>query len=449
MKWVALLAFIGLVPVLMGWLRENPKRAPLVWTAMGFLPFVMGPWHLIIAPISWAMWPGYVKGLELSLLDFMALAVVLRYQNMRVPSPMYTVLAIYILSVLATVAYSGVPMAAFFYAWQLARVLLIFAAVAKICQDERGAPALIRGMVLGLCFQAGFAIDQKLSGDTQASGTFGHQNLLGMISHFVVFPALALLMVDGKQKAPLFGILAGAMVVIFGASRATLGLAGLGFVTLLILSIARKPTPRKSMIVGMGLVALAAATPLAFSSLQSRFEVAPISTDYDERAAFEKAARMIISDYPMGVGSNQYVVVANTEGYSDRAGVVWNTGSRSANVHNAYLLVWAETGLLGLIAFVLLLLTPIRVAFRTAWQNRKDPRGDLLLGIGVCLLVVVVHCLFEWIFVVYPVQVLFAMDTGIVAGLARQILVEKSKLAKARKQADMQAVVPNAGEAAG
>lgn len=448
MKWVALLLFVALVPVLISWLRENPQRAPLVWTAMGFLPFVMGPWHLIIAPISWAMWPGYVKGLELSLLDFIALAVFLRYQKVRVPSPMLTVLPIYIFLVLVTIAYSAVPMAAFFYAWQLARVLLIFAAVAKICQDERGAPALIRGMVLGLCFQAGFAIEQKLSGDTQAAGTFGHQNLLGMISHFVVFPALAMLMVDGKQRASLFGIISGATVVIFGASRATLGLAGFGFVTLLLLSIARRPTPRKSMIVGLGMVALAAATPLAFSSLQQRFDLAPISSDYDERAAFERAARMIISDHPMGVGSNQYVVVANTEGYSDRAGVVWNFGSRSANVHNAYLLVWAETGLLGLVAFVLLLLTPIRIAFRTAWQNRKDPRGDLMLGIGVCLVVVVIHCFYEWIFVVYPVQVLFAIDTGIVAGLARKIALEKGLQAKSKRQDELQPAAASGGEAA-
>ncbi len=448
MKWVALLLFMASVPILIGWLRANPQRAPIVWTAMGFLPFVMDPWHLIIGPISWAMWPGYVKGLELSLLDFVALAVFLRYQNVRVPSPILKILPIYIGVVLTTMIYSAVPMAAFFYAWQLARVLLIFAAVSKICQDPRGASALIRGMVLGICFQAGFSIDQKLSGVTQASGTFGHQNLLGMISHFVVFPALAMLMVDGKQRAPLYGVIAGAIVVIFGASRATLGLAAFGFVTLLVLSIARKPTPRKSMIVGLGLVGLAVAAPLALSSLQERFAVAPISTDYDERAAFERAARMMIADHPMGVGSNQYVVVANTQGYSDRAGVVWNYGSRGANVHNAYLLVWAETGFMGLAVFVLLLLTPIRIAFRTAWQNRRDPRGDLLLGLGVCLVVVVTHCFYEWIFVVYPVQVMFAMDAGMIAGLARQISVEKGLLAKSARQNELQPAVANGVEVA-
>lgn len=448
MKWVALLLFMAVVPVLISWLRANPQRAPLLWMAMGFLPFVMDPWHLIVAPISWAMWPGYVKGLELSLLDFVALAVFLRYQKVHVPSPILKVLPFYILVVFATALFSGLPMAAFFYVWQLARVLLLFAAVAKICQDERGPPALIQGMILGLCVQAGYAIEQRLTGVTQASGTFGHQNLLGMVSHFVTFPALAMLMVDGKRRAPLFGVLAGAIVVIFGASRATLGLAGIGVVMLLILSIARRPTPRKSMIVGLGLVGLAVATPLAFSSLQKRFDVAPISGDYDERAAFERAARMVIADHPMGIGSNQYVVVANTQGYSDRAGVIWNMGSRGANVHNAYLLVWAETGFLGLVAFVLLLLTPIKIAFQTAWRNRKDPRGDLLLGLGVCLVVVAVHCIFEWIFVVYPVEILFAIDTGIIAGLARQISVEKTLRARARRHSDSEPVVAGTGEAA-
>lgn len=421
MKWIALLLFMALVPLLVARLRSTPGQAPIIWTIMGFLPFVIDKWHLRVAPISWAMWPGYVKGMEVSLLDAVALAVILSLPNIKIKSPMMIVLPLYILAVLLTMAYSQVPEAAFFYAWQLLRVLLLFAAVAKISQTERGPPALILGMVLGLSMQAGYAISQRFSGATQSSGTFGHQNLLGMISHFVAFPALALLLADGKRRAPIFGVMAAAIVVILGASRATLGLAAAGFVALLVLSIMRKPTSRKSMIVGLGFVALVAVTPAALNSLQKRFEVAPLSTDYDERAAFERAAHMAIADHPMGVGSNQYVVVANTQGYSDRAGVVWNAGSRSANVHNTYLLVWAESGFLGLAAFILLLFVPMLTAFRGAWQNRKDPRGDLMLGLGVSLAVVSVHCLYEWVFVNDSVQTLFAIDAGIIAGLSRQI----------------------------
>lgn len=430
MKWIALLIFVGIVPVLSIWLRQNPKLAPRVWAAMGLLPFVMDPWHLIIAPISWAMWPGYVKGLELSLLDFVALAVLISRPRRIVGKPIKIAFAVYIACILFSMFFSGVPMAAFFSAWQLSRALLIFAAVANICTDERGPAALILGMAIGLTVQAGYSIEARLSGVTQASGTFGHQNLLGMITHFVVFPALALLLVDGRRRAPWFAVGAGMICAILGASRATIGFAGAGYVGLLVLSMARRPTSRKGAMMGIVFLVLAVAAPFAMSSLQERFNAAPISGDYDERAAFERAAHMIIDDHPMGIGANQYVVMVNTGGYSDRAGVVPTSGSRSANVHNTYLLVRAETGLIGLAGFLGLLLTPLFLAFRASWRHRKDPRGDLLLGLGVTLAVVAVHCFYEWIFVVYPVQALFAMDLGIIAGLVRQMETRKVKRAR-------------------
>ena len=56
----------------------------------------------------------------------------------------------------------------------------------------------------------------------------------------------------------------------------------------------------------------------------------------------------MIADHPLGVGANQYVIVANTGGYSARAGVPWNTDERAAPVHDAYYLVTAELGFLGL-----------------------------------------------------------------------------------------------------
>lgn len=436
MKWLALLIFIAMVPALMAWMQANPRKSPLLWSVMGFLPFVMTPWHLIIAPISWAMWPGFVKGLEVSLLDVFAIAIILSYPKSRVRSPIMIVLPLYVLAALFSMAFSGIAEAAFFYVWQLIRVTLLFVAVAKVCQDERGPRSLALGMIAGLCFEAVYAIEQRLTGVTQATGTFDHQNLLGMVSHFAVFPALALLLVEGKSRAPLFGVVAGLVVVILGASRATIGLAGIGYVALLLLSTLRRPTSRKSMIVSTGLIMMAVAAPLALYSLQKRFDVAPISQDYDERAAFERAARQVIADHPMGVGANQYVIVSNTQGYSANAGVAWNSGSRSTNVHNTYLLVQAETGYIGLFAFIAVLLTPIMIAYRYAWRYRKDLRGDLMLGLGIGLTVVSIHCFYEWIFMEYPVQALFAIDIGMIAGLARQMAAGKSNKSKLRRAAE-------------
>ena len=62
-----------------------------------------------------------------------------------------------------------------------------------------------------------------------------------------------------------------------------------------------------------------------------------------------RAAKMIIADHPLGVGPNQYLLVANIGGYSSRAGVAWNAANRSAPVHNSYYFITAELGFVGLI----------------------------------------------------------------------------------------------------
>ena len=128
---------------------------------------------------------------------------------------------------------------------------------------------------------------------------------------------------------------------------------------------------------------------------------------------------MMFSDHPLGIGSNHYLVIANVEGYNDRAGVQLN--SRTSIVHNVYRLVSTETGWLGLITFLLLLLRPLIVAFSCGWSNRSDKRGDLLIGIGVGLLIVYIHSYFEWIFVRSETQYMFAIQIGLVAGLAQQL----------------------------
>jgi O-antigen ligase len=131
----------------------------------------------------------------------------------------------------------------------------------------------------------------------------------------------------------------------------------------------------------IGVITLGALTPFVMASFERRFEIEGVT--YDERGAFTKAASMMISDYPWGVGASHYVLVANVDGYNNVAGVAPVFGSSSTNVHNVYLLVAAETGYFGLIAFVLAILAPAVVAFRCAFSNLGDERCPLLIGLGV------------------------------------------------------------------
>jgi O-antigen ligase len=199
----------------------------------------------------------------------------------------------------------------------------------------------------------------------------------------------------------------------------------MGYAVVFILSAMRQWTSRKALILLVGVVTMGAVVPLVVSSFQTRFAAegasAAAGDDYDERGAYKTVATMMLTDHPMGVGANHYTLVANMRGYNFRAGVALTYSSLAGNVHNIYYLIAAETGYLGVFAFVLLLLQPLIVAFRCAWRYRGDLRGDLLLGLAVALLTVYIHSYFEWIFITFQAQYIFALDVGLVAGLAQQL----------------------------
>ncbi|MEP6784455.1 MAG: O-antigen ligase family protein [Sphingomonadales bacterium] len=431
MKWIALTLFLALIPVLQSWLTTNNRNAPYVWALLGFLPILSEGLHIVIAPVSWAYWPGYVKGFEISAVESIACAVLLSRRKVPGGLPMKWLWIAYIFAVLLSTLFAPVPMAALFAAWQALRMLLVFAAVASIATDDRGPKAIISGMAIALAINAGYAIQQRLGGTLQAPGLFSHQNIAGMASHFVAFPALAMLLADKKYRMGLLAVAAAAVVAIAGASRGTIGLAAFGYAIVLGLSLLRKPTGRKTMILALGIVGLLAVSPLAIGSLDRRFEATKaLQSDYDERAAFEKAAWAMWHDHPMGVGANQFVNIANVGGYWTNAGVAGVAGSRSAHVHNAYLLISAEMGFGGLIAFFATLLFPLILALRMAWRYKNDPRGDLMIGLSVAIAVVAMHSFFEWVVVTYTIQWLLAINMGLIAGVA----VQMSQATKARKK---------------
>jgi O-antigen ligase len=423
-KWVGLAIVLATIVPLSNWLHRNPSKAPILWMLLGFLPFALSFLHLNMAFISWLGWPGYVKGAEFSVLDALAIALYRGSPGTRGPIPFRFVIGLYILATVISAFASAEPMGALFYSWQLMRMFLVFAAVARGCADPRVPVAILKGMAAGLLLEFAVSSWQRLAlGVVQAPGTMDHQNLLGMIIHFVDLPAFALLMSGQSGRLLTAAVPAGLAVTVLTGSRGTLGFSLLGYAILFVLSSLRGWTARKRKILMFGAAGLAVIIPVAIMSLDKRFDyqAESITSDYDERGAFEKAARMMLSDNPLGQGANHYVIAANLGGYNNRAGVAMSAGSEGANVHNVYFLVAAETGYPGLIAFILMLLRPLVVAMLCGWDHRNDRRGDLLIGLGVALLTVYVHNFFEWIFVLEETQYMFALDLGLVAGLAVQL----------------------------
>ena len=446
MRFVGILLVFLSIPIFISMLKAYPQQRNWAYFLFGILPLTMSALNLDAALISWPTWTGYAKGHVISLLDTLAIAMIAVSARPWQRLPLMFAFLAYIFAVLLSMLFSELAMSTSFYVFQLARMFILFVAVASFA----GKPSAVRWMALGLAcgaiFQGVLTVDQRLSGVVQASGSVGHQNLLGMMLHFVTLPLLALLLGGDRRKIIILGVLAALLAVALGASRGTIGFIGAGIPLLLLLSLLRRITVHKWKIVAIVLVAALAISPIVLKSFAERFAVNPNTAgSNEEREAFERAASSILSDHPMGIGANQYVVVANSAGYNDRAGVIPTYASRSAKVHNIYLLIGAETGWLGIVSFAFLLGLAIFRGLKFCFQNRKDPRGEIVLGMTVAIMVSAAHSFFEWILITYNAQYLLAIALGIIGGTIRQVEREKSMQLRMKRR-KIAAVSGSSGE---
>jgi O-antigen ligase len=234
-----------------------------------------------------------------------------------------------------------------------------------------------------------------------------------------LMPAFAALLAGRWPKTTATGVICGLIIVSLTASRATVAIAGAALILTLCLSLLTKMNGRKVAVALVGVLLIGLSAPLAYSALQRRAAVQNMNllAEDTERRAFERAADAMLAAKPMGVGPNHYVFIANTEGYNQRAGVNWSVGNRNANVHNSYRLVAAESGYFGVLTVLGLIGSAICLAFTTAMRYRHEQGSDLLIGVGVGLIAVAVHGLYEWMFLLFPVQYVFACSLGLIIGL--------------------------------
>ncbi len=436
MKWpvLALMAFASVA--LPGWLRRNPSGLQIIGFLIGFCPFFLGWYHLNMAIISWADWPGYVKGVEVSIVDFLIVAVYFTLPRTIRPFPLLLTftMAAYFFAALLSILQSGVPITSFFYCWQLLKLYFLCSVLARACATPEFADAVLKGLGVAVIVEAFFAGSQHFAlGVPQAPGTMSSQNELGMVTNLVAIPFFAVLL-SGRTGWLAGVVVASAVVIeISTGSRATVGLGASGYALVIFLSLLRRWTSRKGSIVLVGMAVAIVGGVAASASIGHRTASAFESSD-EERLTFEKVAAMMLTDHPFGVGANEYVVVANTQGYNNRAGVNPTAGSEGANVHNVYRLVAAETGYLGLLTYALLLVSSAVFVLSRGWRfPATDQRGDLIIGIGVSFCILYLHSFYEWIFITFQVQYVYCILLALAVGVSNQLgYLPRSKTEPAR-----------------
>lgn len=426
MRFVGLALIMLSLPVFVAWLQSSSRNRNYALMLLGLLVFVTGSLSIDAAFITWPIWNGTARGLSISPSDMLALALIFTRKRNRMRLPFVGLIGTFLAVLTLSVVYSRLPMASMFSVWDFGRCFIVFIAVAGELARPGAFGALLRGLALGLMLQAGYVINQKLSGVVQASGTLVHQNVLGMMTVAAVLPLLGAMLEGERHWLIKLGVLAGLIVVAGGGSRGAIGILGGACALLIVFSLIRRQTSQKFAIAGMAVLMVAIAAPFAAMTLKERFGGQSVLTQEEQRAAMERAARAISADHPLGVGANLYTNVSNIDGYSNRAGLAWNKANRSVPVHNAYLLMRAELGYHGQVVFILLLGLPMVAGLVHAFRNRRSSADGYVLGSVAVLGAIAVQSQFEYAVAVYTVQLTMMINLALIAGRIRAARIERA-----------------------
>jgi len=277
--------------------------------------------------------------------------------------------------------------------WLVARCLV----AGLILEGLIGCVQHVTGSPLGLdaLGEQRVLIDLDVGGETvsRVMGTLGHPNDFGKYLEAVVPLALALTFAPVRMRTRLmsagaFGL--GAVVLVLTLSRgAWLSMAVACAVLVGWLLVHQ----RRSWVLPIGFMALTGLViALCFTPLITARSLGGDSGTAESRLPLMRVAWSIIRSHPiLGVGLNNYTTVMQLydptpEGISFRY---------PKPVHNIYLYLAAETGLMGLVWFVWF----VWAAWRRGWQRIAASRDGLvrliLLGVACGLVARLAHGLVD------------------------------------------------------
>ncbi len=460
---VGLVASVFILAGLTSWLKSAPDKHKTFWfcIGVGLLLYSLVP-QLAFVVLGDAVYPGYAKGFEISIIDVALASYVLANRGKaKVQVPFKKVMLCYFLVVLVSVPFAAAYWrASAFYAFQLLRMYLVYRAVAIGTTNEENYNAFMRGLALGAVGELFIVLQQRfIGGDIQPDGTFGHQNSLGLISNLLLISAAGTILAGERSWSRILIAASALLMSAFTGSRGVTGFALIGVLLAYFQSLYQSASARKIKIGLAGAAIAAILVPLAIMQLQQRFtneQQLDIGdeTEYDERAAYISAASMMLSDHPLGVGANNFTLVANTQGYYNRAKVAAVFASRNGLVHNIYWLTLGELGYPGLAALLALIIVPLFKGFSMAIKYRGRREAEVVGALTLSILICYTHSAYEWLLYNSNAQYFLVITLGLLASrihlLERNASVPAAEISPstARVQSPVPAPVPQAKQVA-
>jgi putative inorganic carbon (HCO3(-)) transporter len=415
-KWaVAVIMAVVLVGILI--VVRNAERALLFVVAL-IIPFHIGsgipPFLTILHHI------GPWDSIDIQFIDILVLALIMnrlvRWVTQRVnfqfyPHTSLPALAWIIAGGLSAIGTAQVD-ASLIALFQMVKLLLLYLIVANSIEDEENVKWIIIGLLLDIFVQGLLGSYQWIAGhpmglaflgepselvDGRGMGTIGHPNGYGMWIAATLPLALALLFLEMRQvyKTLVAVVLfVGFFGLVFSLSRG----AWLGFVvasiSVLIFAIRRRRQNLQiALLGGISLIFFLLIIGISQRGLIIARLTDPAAQESAlSRVTLNEGAIEMIKAYPiLGVGVNNYSLLMPIYDAYD-----FTYQGKIVIVHNIYLLVAAETGIIGLAAFLWLLFSLFIQAVRLAGPEREDIAWLVGVGAFSAFTVLAVHGMVDY-----------------------------------------------------
>lgn len=209
-------------------------------------------------------------------------------------------------------------------------------------------------------------------------GTFGNPNVAGgVVSGFLAL-ACAMIWAFPKRAQKVFAIMCfvvGCIALISTSSRASWSGFLAAFLAFIFMAFWRGWVQRRTL---MWMLIATVIIGLSFYPLIYDRLTLDDGGSAESRPKMARLAWNVIRAHPwLGVGTNNYALVA-ADYYTSDVGYLGYVIYSS--VHNKYLLMWAETGLFGLLFYIAFLLAPL---FEVHYHLRTGDRFRALVGLGL------------------------------------------------------------------
>jgi putative inorganic carbon (HCO3(-)) transporter len=314
-----------------------------------------------------------------------------------------------------------------------------------ILQGVLAAGQWLSGSTLGLGFlgerETFWVIASGTTSFGRAGGTLGHANALAIFFEMVVPLALAIYLsrTRGWLRLLSLGALgAGSVGLVLTFSRAGWGALVIGLACVVLMTFF-VPGRQRRMALRYAPLVLAFVAILGFAfrdAILERLALYGSSSWLVRTGTYQVGWNMIESNPIWGVGANNYLVVSTDYLPMDMASVFASTP-----VHNILLLTTAEMGLVGLVAFLLVILSIAR-RVRNLVRANIHPFSPIAIGIGAGIAAFLAHAMLDWLFRYDPIYTLFWFNVGLLIATGNIALKEsRTQRNAARKNASCESCI--------